>query len=131
MEKMRECPMQIGMMIMMMIITTTEVPIKQRQYRQSPEAKEEIRKQVSQMLKDDIIEESDSPWCSPVVLVVKKSQDGKPKFRFCIDFTKINEITVKDSYPLPRIDETVDSLSGAEWFSTLDADRGYWQVLAR
>ena len=77
------------------------------------------------MLEEGIIEESDTPWCSPVLLVAKKSLDGTPKYRFCIDFTKLNEITVKDSYPLPRIDETLEALAGSRWFSTLDA---YWQV---
>lgn len=110
------------------IVTTKSTPIKAKQYRLSPQAKQEVRNQVKQMLKEGIIEESESPWCSPVVLVAKKTSDGSLKFRFCIDFTKLNEITVKDSYPLPRIDETLEALAGSNWFTTLDADSGYWQV---
>ena len=76
------------------------------------------------MLNQDIIEPSESPWASPVVLVRKK--DGS--LRYCIDYRKLNSVTVKDSYPLPRIDESLDALGGSRYFSTLDLASGYWQI---
>lgn len=99
-------------------------PIKQRAYRTSPNMRAEIDRQVQQLLSQNIIEESCSPWSSPVVLVRKK--DGS--YRFCIDYRKVNAVTIKDSYPLPRPADALESLSGACWFSTMDLCSGYWQV---
>lgn len=99
-------------------------PIRQRAYRTSPSIRAEIDRQVQQLLSNDVIEESCSPWASLVVLV--KKRDGS--YRFCIDFRKLNAVTVKDSYPLPRPSDALDSLSGACWFSTIVLSSGYWQV---
>lgn len=74
----------------------------------------------------NIIEPSNGPWASPVVLVTKR--DGSA--RFCLDYRKINDVTVKDSQPLPRIDDSLDALSCSKWFSNLDLKSGYWQVEA-
>lgn len=81
-----------------------------------------IDEQVNKMLEHQIIQPSHSPWSSNVVIVRKK--DGKP--RFCIDYRKLNAITKKDVYPLPRIAEVLDSLGNAKYFSTMDLASGYW-----
>ena len=85
--------------------------------------KEEVRKLLRDMLEKRVIQPSDSPWSSPIVLVKKK--DGS--VRFCVDYRKVNAITRKDAYPLPRVD-TLDTLAGSRLFTTLDLKNGYWQV---
>ena len=85
---------------------------------------EEVRQHLKEMLDAGAIRESSSPFSSNVVLVRKK--DGS--LRFCIDFRKLNSRTVKDAYMLPRIDSTMDTLIGANYFSKLDLRSGYWQV---
>ena len=90
-------------------------PIRQAVRRIPPHRKEEVSALLEDMLKKDIIQPSCSPWASPVVLVQKK--DGTT--RFCIDYRKLNKVTRKYAYPLPRIDDTLDTLHGSQWFSTL------------
>ncbi len=106
------------------INTEGAVPIKQQPRRPPVAYAGEVTKQVDELLKNQLIEPSTSPWASPVVLVKKK--DGS--VRFCIDYRQLNSVSRKDAFPLPRIDETLDSLRGATWFSTLDLLSGYWQV---
>ena len=93
----------------------------------SPDVPSEDEKEeecVTEVLTGGQIEPSDSPWSSPVVLVTKK--DGGTQF--CVDYRRLNEVTVKDAYPLAKIDDTLDMLTGKQWFSTLDMASGYWQV---
>lgn len=111
-------------MIKHRIRTGEALTIKQRPYRVTPEQRQEIQQQVTKLLKADVIEESYSPWAAPVVLVRKR--DGT--WRFCLDYRKLNSVTVKDSHPLPRVDDALDALSGSAWFSTIDLQHGYWQV---
>lgn len=96
-----------------------KTPLRRHHIQQKPIIEEELKK----MLEQDIIEPSESPWSSPVLLVTKK--DGS--VRFCIDFRQLNSITRKDAYPLPRIDESLDALGGSQFFSTLDLASGHWQ----
>ena len=106
------------------IDTGQAAPIRQPVRRVSPHRRGEVRELLDQMLDRGVIEPSASPWASPIVLVQKK--DGST--RFCVDFRKMNDVTRKDAYPLPRIDATLDTLHGSQWFSTLDLLSGYWQV---
>ncbi|GFT19527.1 retrovirus-related Pol polyprotein from transposon opus [Nephila pilipes] len=106
------------------IDTGNPPPIKQHP-RRLPFAKvEEVKDLLKDMQAKGVIEPSTSPWASPIILVRKK--DGST--RFCVDYRRLNDITKKDSYSLPRIDDTLDTLSGNVWFSTLDLKSGYWQV---
>ncbi|KAJ8037468.1 hypothetical protein HOLleu_18285 [Holothuria leucospilota] len=106
------------------INTGSHAPIKQAPRRVPISRREEITNHLNEMLANDVVEPSCSPWASPIVLVGKK--DGST--RFCVDYRKLNDITVKDSYPLPKIDETLDMMGGSRWFSTLDLASGYWQI---
>ena len=106
------------------INTEMAQPVRQPLRRIPAHLQGETTKMINEMLRNDVIQKSTSPWSSPVVLVKKK--DGSA--RFCIDYRQVNNLTKKDAYPLPRMDETLDALSGSKWFSTLDLLSGYWQV---
>ena len=105
-------------------------PINVRQYRLPEAHKAEINRQVTEMLEQDIIVPSKSPWNSPIILVPKKAGvDGKKKWRLVVDFRQLNEQTVKTVFPIPRIDEILDQLGNSRYFTTLDLEKGYHQVL--
>ena len=99
-------------------------PFKDRPRRIPPSMYQEVRQHIADMLACGAIRESDSPWSSNVVLVRKK--DGS--LRLCVDYRKLNERTIRDAYQLPRIDETLDNMVGAKFFSSFDLQAGYWQV---
>lgn len=99
-------------------------PIKQAPRRLAEEKQKIAAKEIEKMLEADIIEPSNSPWASPIVLVNKR--DGST--RFCVDYRRLNDVTVKDGYALPNIQDIFDTLKGTKWFSTLDLASGYWQV---
>ena len=111
--------------IMHEINTGDAAPIKQAPRRIPIHQREIEKQQVQALLDQGIVEESTSPWASNCVMVLKKD---KQTYRYVLDFRKLNSVTVPDSYGLSRIDDTLDRLSGAKWFSTLDLQSGYWQV---
>ena len=98
-------------------------PFKEHFRRILPPQLDEVREHLKLMLDAGVIQPSNSPWCNAVVLVRKK--DGS--LRFCIDFRKLNSLTVKDSHPLPCICETLEGLAGAAHYSTFDMNSGFWQ----
>ena len=99
-------------------------PIVQRPYRKTEEQEQIIEKMCDEFFKAGIIRPSQSSWASPVVLQRKKDNS----WRFCIDYRKLNEVTEKDNFPLPRIQEIFDQLNGSKYFSKLDFNGGYHQV---
>ena len=104
--------------------TGNTTPIHQIPRRIPLARRTEVRKMLKEMMDKDVIQPSHSPWSSPIILVRKK--DGST--HFCIDFRKVNSITKKDAYPLPRVDDTVDTLGGSKIFSTMDLVSCFWQV---
>ena len=89
-----------------------------------PKENEIIKAEIDKGLEAGLIRPSKSPWTSPIVLVKKK--DGKT--RFCVDYRKLNSVTKKDKYPLPKIEDILNNLGKAQWFTSIDLASGYWQV---
>jgi len=106
------------------IDTGKNPPINDPPSRTSVTVREIIEKEVQKMLAKQIIQKSRSPWASRIVLIKKK--DGS--IRFCNDFRKLNEITTRDVYPLPRVDDSLAALSDMAWFSTMDMTAGFHQI---
>lgn len=109
------------------IDTATHKPIHQAPYKSAWKERELTQNQVQHMQNIGAIEPSSSPWAAPVVLVKKK--DGY--WRFCVDYRKLNAITTRDVYPLPRIEDALSRLEGSRYFSIMDMQSGYWQVEVR
>jgi hypothetical protein len=116
-------------------IHTVGPPIKQKAYRQPLVKRQCVEEEVQKMLDLGVIRPSQSPWASPITLVNKKIDKAlradevvKPEVRFCIDYRKLNEVTVPDAYPVPNIQELFDLLQGAKIFTALDLRSGYWQA---
>ncbi|CAM5117876.1 unnamed protein product [Eretmochelys imbricata] len=99
-------------------------PIKVQPYRVPPQVKTAIGREIQDMLQMGVIRPSGSAWASPVVLVPKP--DGE--IRFCVDYRKLNAVTRPDNYPMPRTDELLEKRGWAQFISTLDLTKGYWQV---
>lgn len=101
-----------------------ETPIKQRYYPRNPAVQAVIDEEIDKMLANDVIEPSESPWSSPLVLIRKPGG----KVRLCIDLRKVNQVSEKDAYPLPQIGAILDKLRYAKYITTLDLKSGYWQI---
>jgi hypothetical protein len=99
-------------------------PVNMRPYRHKPELKTEIEHHVTELLESGIIQHSTSQFSSPAILVKKK--DGT--WRLCVDYRALNLMTVVSKYPVPIIDELLDELVGAKWFSKMDLRAGYHQI---
>lgn len=104
-------------------------PVYTKPYRIPNSLKSEVKKQISKMLSDNIIEETRSEWSSPILLVPKKSDHTDSKsWRLVVDYRKLNNVIQDDKFPLPNINEILDSLSGAIYFTHLDLSQSYYQV---
>ena len=110
--------------VKMSIDTGDSLPRKQNPRRMPFMVRQEVARQLEGMQRNRVIQPSSSPWSSPVVMVRKK--DGT--HRFCVDYRSLNSISKADSFPLPRIDDLLDQLGGARYFSTLDMASGFWQI---
>ena len=117
-------PSKIEITLKNAIDTGTHRPIHTPPYRKSNKDQETLNEETQKLMNKGIIEHSTSPWSSPVVLVKKK--DGTT--RFCVDYRRLNQITVKDAFPLPRIDDIYDQLTEATHFTKFDFKAGYFQV---
>ena len=121
-----KCPEDLGRTDVLnhRIETGDAKPIHQQARRVPLPHRGSVQELLKDMLEKQVISPSKSPWASPIVLVRKKDRTTC----FCVDYRKVNDITRKDAYPIPRVDDTLDTLSGSAWFTTLDLKSGYWQV---
>lgn len=102
-------------------------PVKQPPRRVPIAFAEEEKKLIMQMQEQGVIRKSSSPWSSPLVLVIKKNGKVRP----CVDYRRLNAVTIKDAFPLPRIQDCLDTVAGATIFSTFDLTSGYHQIPVR
>jgi len=106
--------------------------INVKAYRLPEVHKDEVQRHTEQMLADGVIQHSTSPWNSPVVVVPKKiGASGKMKWRVVVDFHKLNDVTIGDSFPIPVISDVLNSLGNSKYFSTVDCASGFWQIPVR
>ena len=99
-------------------------PVRQTPYRMHPDKVRSVNLEIAELLRAGIIEESDSPWAAPILVVPKPDGTG----RLCTDFRKLNAVTVPDPFPMPRVDTLLDKLGGAQFMTKLDMTKGYWQI---
>lgn len=106
------------------VIRTDSAPIKQRYYPLSPALQKIVNEELNDMLAKDIVEPSTSPWSSPIVMVKK----GDGSWRFCVNYKRLNAVSVPDAYPLPYVSSILDKLRDARYLTTLDIKSAYWQI---
>lgn len=104
------------------------IPVYVKNYRLPHIQRAEIKNQVDGLLKDDLIEISQSSYNSPLIVVPKKSADGSKKYRMCVDYRMLNRKVIPDKFPLPRIDDILDGLGTSMYFSVLDLQSGFHQI---
>lgn len=110
--------------VCMEIRLNEDKPFTYRPYKLARTEQETVRDIITELLRSNIIRESDSDYCSPILLVKKKNGEQ----RMCVDFRKLNSLTIKDNHPLPRIDDQIDKLQGSLYFTSLDLRAGYYQI---
>ena len=110
------------------IDTGDALPVKQRHYPVSPAVQDLLYKELDRMLELGVIEPSESPWCSPVVLIKKPAENGTFKHRFCLDSRKVNAVTKKDANPLPHIEGLLSRQSDTYFISSVDLKEAFWQI---
>nr|XP_023025486.1 uncharacterized protein LOC111513503 [Leptinotarsa decemlineata] len=106
------------------VIRTDHPPIRQRYYPLSHALHQQVDQELEKMLRDGVIEPSQSPWASPILLI--KKNDGS--YRFVVDFRELNKVTIRDAYPLPMVSATLDKLRNSHYLTTLDIKSAYWQI---
>ena len=106
------------------INTGDNPPVRMRQYPFAPTLMRQLNTELDSMLEEGVVSPSNSPWCSPVLMVRKKSGE----YRFCFDGRMLNSVTVQDSYPLPRIDSILSKLNESKFLSTIDLKSAFWQI---
>ena len=121
-----DCDIGTTTLIKHKIVPKSNKIVYRRQYKHSEEQHRQIDAETEKLLKSGVIRESMSPFNSPILMVPKKEPG---KWRFCLDCRYINDLTENEYFPIPRIDEAMDSLAGADIFSVLDMTSGYHQVL--
>ncbi len=103
-------------------VKVTGNPIKGRPYPVKNNKREKwMKEEIERMLKEGIIKKSKSPWTSPVVLVSKKDES----IRFCVDYKKVNDLTIVDAHPLPIVNDTIDKIGGKKYYTSIDLASGY------
>jgi hypothetical protein len=110
------------------IKTGDALPIKKTPYKVPFALRDEMRKQLDEMLQRGVITPAFSEWTTPVILIRKKSPDNKPRFRFCTDFRGLNAVTKIPVYPIPDIKGNLSLMAASRYFTLLDIESAYWHI---